>query len=354
MTPTNFYLVLHPNRIETLSIRIMKLTVPVSCLLSFIFVLLFNTASFSQISVQSTKGYSVNVNVEPVEIVVKGNDNKCTWGYNYNLKLNYTVTITGNNAPKKLYTLQGTVTSNSASHFFSLPVKGGQGTTTTQSNVWRSQSDCATATVASMGLNMINLQIEGDGISFRTVSFPFATTLPVKMVSFSAKQEQQNVKLSWSTATEIDNDFFTVERSKDGDKWTEIKRIKGAGNSNELRSYVVYDENIAAGTFNYRIKQTDFDGKASYSEVRTIRNLNNNKNVSLFPIPNTGNTINVTGIKDYSKNELTLLNAGGNIIFAITLSTSSVELPQLVTGIYFIHIKDKQSGEVSNFRYVKI
>jgi hypothetical protein len=332
----------------------MKLTVPVSVLMTFIFALLFNTASFSQISIQSTAGYSVNVNIEPVEVVVKGNDNKCTWGYNYDLRLNYTVTITGNNVPKKLNTLQGTISNNSVSHFFSLPLKAGQGTTTSKSNVWRSQADCATATVASIGLNMIDLQIEGEGISYRTVSFPFSTTLPVKMVGFSAEQEQQKVKLSWSTATEIDNDFFTVERSADGNHWTEIKRIKGAGNSTDLRSYSSYDENIAAGTFHYRIKQTDFDGKASYSEVRTIRNINSNKNVSLFPIPNTGNNVNVTGIKDYSKTELTLLNAGGNIIFATTLSTTSVELPQLVTGIYFIRIRDKQSGEVSNFRYVKI
>ncbi len=332
----------------------MKLTVPVSSLLSFIFALLFNTASFSQISVQSTKGYSVNVNVEPVAINVKGNDNKCTWGYNYNLELNYTVTITGNNAPKKLYTLQGTVTNNSVSHFFSLPVKAGQGTTTSKSNVWRSQSDCATATVATMNLTMINIEIEGDGISYRTVSFPYASILPVTMVGFFAEQQQQKVKLSWSTATEINNDFFTIERSSDGDQWNEIKRIKGAGNSNELRNYTAYDENAAAGTFHYRIKQTDFDGKASYSEIRTVRSTNTNKNVSLFPIPNTGNTINITGIKDYNKSELTLLNTAGNIIFATTLSTSSVELPQLVNGIYFIRIKDKQSGEVSNFRYVKI
>lgn len=331
----------------------MKLTLPVSALMSFIFVLSFNTASFSQISVQSTKGYSVNIYVEPIEIVIKGN-NKCTWGYNYDLKLNYTITLTGTNIPKKLYTLQGTVSNNSVSHFFSLPVKGGQGTTISKSSVWRSEPDCATATVATMNLNMINIEIEGDGISSRTVSFPFATILPVKMVSFSAEQDQQKVKLSWTTATETNNDFFTIERSSDDNQWSEIKKVKGAGNSTDLRSYTSYDENLAAGTFHYRIKQTDFDGKASYSEVRTIRNTGNRKGLSLYPIPNTGNTINIAGIKDYNKNELTLLNAAGNIIFATTLSTSSVELPSLVTGIYFIRIKDKLSGDITNFRYVKI
>jgi len=331
----------------------MKLTLPVSFLTSIIFTFLSSTPSFSQISVQSTKGYSVNIYVEPVEIVTKGN-NKCTWGYNYDLKLNYAITLTGSNIPKKLYTLQGTVTNKSVSHFFSLPVNGGQGSTISKSSVWRSESDCATATVATMSFQTINIEIEGEGISARNVSFPYSTILPVKMVSFSAEQIQEKVKLNWATATEINNDFFTIERSSDDNQWNEIKKIKGAGNSTELRNYTSYDENPAAGTFHYRIKQTDFDGNTSYSEVRTIRNTGNTKSLSLFPVPNAGNTINIKGVKEYNKNELTLLTAAGNIIFATTLSTSSVELPSLTTGIYFIRIKDKLSGELTNFRYVKI
>ncbi|MGZ8541428.1 MAG: hypothetical protein ACXWV6_12305, partial [Chitinophagaceae bacterium] len=129
----------------------MKLTALLSLLMLTIFSLLSGTQSFSQISVQSTKGYSVNIYVEAVEIVKKGN-NKCTWGYNYDLKLDYVVTLTGTNIPKKLYTLEGTISNNSVSHFFSLPVKGGQGTVTTKSNAWRAESDCATATVETMDL----------------------------------------------------------------------------------------------------------------------------------------------------------------------------------------------------------
>ncbi|RYE27242.1 MAG: T9SS type A sorting domain-containing protein [Sphingobacteriales bacterium] len=103
------------------------------------------------------------------------------------------------------------------------------------------------------------------------------------------------------------------------------------------------------------MRQTDYDGKTEYSEVKTIRNTSiNNKKIILFPIPNTGNTINIAGVSDYAKTELAVLNASGNNIFVTTLSTTSVELPHLSTGIYFIRIKNKQSGEVSNFRYVKI
>lgn len=350
----NFYLLLFPNRILTLNFRPMKPTVLLSLLMSAIFLLLFGTQSFSQISVQSTKGYSVNIYVEPVEIVTKGN-NKCTWGYNYDLKLDYTVTLTGTNIPKKLYTLQGTISNNSVSHFFSLPVKGGQGTVTTKSNVWRSQGDCATATVETMDLKMINIEIEGDGISSRTVSFPFATILPVKLISFSAVQDQQKVKLKWTTATESNNDFFTIERSVNEGRWTEIKKIKGAGNSTDLINYQAYDESPANGTCHYRLKQTDLDGTTVYSETRTIRNIaTTGKGISIYPIPNTGNTITIAGIPDYKNHELSLINAGGNKFFATTLSTSSVELPSLATGVYFIQIKDKLSGKTTNLRYIKM
>lgn len=329
----------------------MKLTLRTSLLFVALFSI-FNTTSFSQISVQSTKGYSVNVFVEPVGIVTNGKS--CQWGYNYNLKLNYAVTITGKNIPKSLYTLQGTVSNNGVSHFFSLPTKAGTGTVNSRSNVWRSTSDCATASVATMNLQMINIEIHADGISSRTVSFPFATILPVKMISFSAQQDQQKIKLNWATATETNNDFFTIERSTNESEWAEIKKVKGAGNSTDIRNYQTYDESPVSGTSYYRIKQTDFDGMISYSETAAVRNATSGKGISLYPIPNTGNTINIAGIADYKNHDLVLLNASGNILFATQISRSSVELPLLATGVYFIQVKSKVSGEVTNLRYVKI
>jgi hypothetical protein len=329
----------------------MKLTLQTA----FLFVTIFAISgkpAFSQISVQSTKGYSVNINVEPVAIVT--NATTCQWGYNYNLKLNYTVTLTGKNAPKSLYTLQGSVSNRSVSHFFSLPKKAASGTVVSQSNVWRSVSDCAEATVATMDLQQINIEIEGDGISARTVSFPFATVLPVKMISFTAQPDVDKVNLKWATATELNNDYFSIERSTNENQWIEIKKIKGAGNSTDVRNYQTYDESPANGTSYYRIKQTDIDGTVTYSETRTVRNIAAGKRISLYPIPNTGNTVNIAGINNFKNHELSLLNAAGNILFATTLSTSSVELPSLTTGVYFIRITDKLSGQATNLRYMKM
>lgn len=330
----------------------MKLTVPVAVILTICLTVLLSNTSFSQISIQSTKGYSVNVNIQPEEIVYNGK--KCTYGYNYNIKFSYTVTITGNNAPKSLYTLQGTISNNAVSHFFQLKKKPGSGTETTKSNVWRGVSDCETATVTTMNLSTVNIQIEGDGISARTVSYPLVVALPVKLVNFSAELNQPSVKLKWTTATETNNDFFSIERSTDENQWTVIKKVKGAGNSNNLVSYEAYDDAPVSGTSYYRLAQTDLDGTTSYSEIKVVKNVTNGKGISIYPVPSTGNTINFTGITDYKNNSLTLRNAGGNILYSTTLSKASVELPSLATGVYFVRVINKVSGEATNLRFVKI
>jgi hypothetical protein len=330
----------------------LKPTLPVSVILTFCLTALLSNTTFSQISIQSTKGYAVNINIQPEEIVYKGK--KCTYGYNYNIKFSYTVTFTGNNAPKSLYTLQGTISNKAVSHFFQLKKKPGSGTETTQSNVWRGISDCETATVTSMDLSMVNVEIEGEGISARTVSYPLVVALPVRLVSFSAELNQPSVKLKWTTATETNNDFFNVERSTDENRWTVIKKVKGAGNSNSLVNYEAYDDAPVNGTAYYRIAQTDLDGTTTYSGIKIVKNVMNGKGISIYPVPATGNTINFAGISDYKNNSLTLRNAGGSILFSTTLSKASVELPSLATGVYFVRVMNKVSGEATNLRFVKI
>jgi hypothetical protein len=321
----------------------------------FIFILaMFSYCqSFSQISVASTNGYNVNISVVPVAIVPTSNS--CTWGYNYNVILRYAITFTGNNIPSSLYTLQGTLGCSSASHFFDLPNNGGSGVVNSVSNQWTGATDCNVATVISKSCNTMNIQINGPGISNRTVSFTVSgTVLDVKLISFTAQLEKNNVKLNWMTATETDNDYFTIERSTDGSLWNEIKKVKGSGNSTSIVSYEAYDETPVAGTSYYRLKQTDFDGKASYSSTQSVKFTPASKSIAVFPVPNAGNMITLTGITDYKNQDFTVLNAGGSIVYTTTLSKASVELPVLQPGLYFIRLKDKMSGNTANLRYVKI
>ncbi|WP_156152567.1 T9SS type A sorting domain-containing protein [Flammeovirga sp. OC4] len=88
-----------------------------------------------------------------------------------------------------------------------------------------------------------------------------STDLPVELISFDAIAEVSKVKLEWSTASEVNNDGFEVQRSIDGENWSSIGRIEGAGNSSVRLDYLFIDDNPVMNQMSYyRLIQTDFDG----------------------------------------------------------------------------------------------
>ena len=99
--------------------------------------------------------------------------------------------------------------------------------------------------------------------------------LPVELSSFSATTIGSTVKLSWQTATEINNYGFEVERKSNvndqtSEGWTKLGFVNGNGNSNSPKNYSFVDDNVTAGTHSYRLKQIDNDGQFEYSKVIEI------------------------------------------------------------------------------------
>lgn len=93
---------------------------------------------------------------------------------------------------------------------------------------------------------------------------------PVEWLSFDVKTSIRGVSLSWSTATETNNDFFAIERSIDGSFYERLGQIEGAGHSGVPRSYQYWDlkaQSLRQNRLYYRLKQVDFDGSFSYSQV---------------------------------------------------------------------------------------
>ena len=89
--------------------------------------------------------------------------------------------------------------------------------------------------------------------------------LPIELLSFEAICNNNSVNLLWSTASEKNNDYFTIERSSDGITFQTVLTVKGAGNSNQVINYSAIDEKPIDGIAYYRLKQTDYDGKFEYS-----------------------------------------------------------------------------------------
>jgi hypothetical protein len=116
-----------------------------------------------------------------------------------------------------------------------------------------------------------NTHILNNTTAFITLaSIQSVTSLPIVLINFSAKEQGFSVDLKWQTASEVNNDYFTLERTKDGYLWEAIGMINGAGNSSAITSYAEIDEKPYLGTSYYRLKQTDYDGSYSYSEIESV------------------------------------------------------------------------------------
>jgi hypothetical protein len=89
--------------------------------------------------------------------------------------------------------------------------------------------------------------------------------VPVELISFTSTVSGNNVLLKWSTATELNNQGFDIERKIVSSDWEKIGFIAGSGTTTESRTYSFTDENLNTGAYNYRLKQLDYDGTFEYS-----------------------------------------------------------------------------------------
>lgn len=112
------------------------------------------------------------------------------------------------------------------------------------------------------------------------------SALPIKLNSFNAKLLGSTTLLSFSTATELNNSHFAIERSADARNFTEIGRVQGAGTTQVPQSYTFTDEKPLAGTNYYRLRQVDFDGTESFSPVVSVV-FGKTGSISIAPSPAT-------------------------------------------------------------------
>ena len=104
--------------------------------------------------------------------------------------------------------------------------------------------------------------------------------LPIELISFTACELDNEVLLKWQTASEINNDLFMVEKSKDAIFWQISNELAGAGNSNNVITYISKDFDPCPGVNYYRLKQIDFDGKFSYSDIISLNVQNQQRSLT--------------------------------------------------------------------------
>lgn len=113
-----------------------------------------------------------------------------------------------------------------------------------------------------------------------------ATPLPIELVSFTANTVDDSINIEWITASEINNDYFIIERTEDGSNFKDIAKVKGNGNSFYNVKYSSKDAPYKNGIFYYRLKQVDFDGKSTFSKLISVDyNSLNFKILDIYPNP---------------------------------------------------------------------
>lgn len=173
-------------------------------------------------------------------------------------------------------------------------------------------------------------------------SFFAAQAQPVIFNGFFATKNNNNVILNWSTAQELNNNNFEIQRSLDGSNWKVIAIMLGAENSDNVQEYSYTDKNMTASIAYYRIRQVDLDGKFTYSTVKVIRA---GETATASSIYATGNTVNIEFNKEV-KNAVTgrIINMNGQIIgqqnFQQTSYRLTINLNDHITGMYMVHLQD--------------
>ncbi len=174
-----------------------------------------------------------------------------------------------------------------------------------------------------------------------------SANLPISLLLFTPFCNGNNIVLNWSTASETNNDYFTVERSLDAISWQVVTTVNGAGNSNIILNYKTTDTNPLEGISYYRLKQTDYDGKSETFSAVAVSCVSNTEQPSVLYFPNPFTSeITVENKNVTSENaSITVYDIFGSKVFTKTIDrdelgkTFTLNLSDLAKGIYTIEFR---------------
>lgn len=217
------------------------------------------------------------------------------------------------------YTINATMTGLLAGTLSDIRLAKSNGTTTV-TTVGTHQAASGTAPNPTAGRTAVSLaNLAGD---YRISSSNSTNTpLPVELLSFSAQQTGNSISLSWITATELNNDFFTIEKLNANDGFDMVLKVPGKGTTTEISEYHAVDRQPNAGKNYYRLKQTDFDGKFSYSGIVVVDFTGTIETLNIYPIParNTDIIIELRSLEPRQEIQVDISNALGATAFRTSL-----------------------------------
>jgi hypothetical protein len=171
--------------------------------------------------------------------------------------------------------------------------------------------------------------------------------LPVTFVNFYVSIENEKVKISWSTATETNNNHFEIERSIDGMNWSTIAVVAAVGNSNSVNNYSHTDKKINTTLTYYRIKQIDLDGGLTYTSVKSV---SGGKTNSTEITVSSSNNISIAFNSVQSNIVVKIWTVNGQAMHQQTFNQSayiSFRLNNAMRGVYVVQVIDGNNNSES-------
>ena len=169
---------------------------------------------------------------------------------------------------------------------------------------------------------------------------------PITLLNFSTKCLNNHILISWSTATETNNDYFVVQQSLDAQNFEDIAIIKGAGNTNIKQNYKL-EVPETSETVYYRLKQIDFDGNSETFEIiHADCNENANSEITTYPNPFDGKILYLNSTSNLENAVINIYDALGRLVQQTNYNEiySHIELKidtQLEPGAYYLEISSK-------------
>lgn len=179
---------------------------------------------------------------------------------------------------------------------------------------------------------------------FTIASVSNLTPLPTEVLYFKANEKGNSVLLNWETLTEIENDYFSIERSVDGLNWELLGHVNGAGNSSEPITYTQMDHSPHFGVSYYRLKQTNYNGTSKYSSIESVH-FQGIQILSAYPNPANGETTIIINSSESLNVTAEIIDAFGRVILneSMTLKKGinvvKIDLSRFSSGKYNLKIQ---------------
>lgn len=219
---------------------------------------------------------------------------------------------------------------------------------------WDDNGNTSTAGTPSCGFStcgVIYSNVVNQFGPFTLASVTVQNPLPVQLINFSGEKKKHSVDLKWTTASELNNDYFTLEKSSDKNRFELLTRISGSGTSNFAHDYLFSDSNPFNGLNYYRLSQTDFNGALSDCGTVAVR-FSKDDGITLTAIQQQNEIL--LGFNSEFSGTITLLDVAGRQVSSATLNNATVfHLPMsgISSGIYLLKISDGKEIIFKRFFY---